>query len=662
MERTLKTCYESWGGLDREMHQQQRAQTGSFYTPFDVAYETVKTAAVRRLSYVAKAQPDEIRRLFEQPASKPETASQWLKRMLKWHVVDPAGGDGVFAVAWLSFLEHLLAALEMDRGLLAEAAIRTHLFDLQPEPVTQYKERMAAYFELTPDVLGSYTGNVLDTDRLFQSPPAADVLAGGGYDLVVGNPPYIGEKNHKALFDEARSYPFGAAHYEKNMDFFYYFIHLGIALLAEGGVMGLITTGYFFTADGGSGLRKAMATQGSFTDMARFAGGSLFKDAAGQDNVIFHYRRGTTENCRYVEVSAKPKASQASERWRQAGDVLTLTPGQIVSRFGNFYFSLHPGEPMAIEEIEASCGRTFGECFEVRQGIVSGYDRAPEVGVFVLTPEEAERLALEPTLLVPFFKNSQVKRGIVDLEARFQLLYIPGEIQDFETRFPGAFRHLSRFREKLSRRREVQNGVRPWYALQWPRTEAMFEGPKIVVPHRALSNAFAYTDQPYYGSADLYYLTPKVKGETSEFSGASERAESGQMTIWGDASEAAALAFQEGIKSSGTLPLSREDLMATALLLSTDLYAFWLSVRGKRKGDVLELYATPLRQMPLPDYKAAARWYDPLKAMAVEYYSRYGALSDKGLRRKANDLVCEGLGLSAATIKTIEAFAAEKNK
>ncbi|SCZ77175.1 Eco57I restriction-modification methylase domain-containing protein [Acidaminobacter hydrogenoformans] len=662
MERTLKACYEAWGGLDREMHQQHRDQTGSFYTPFDVAYETVKTAAVRRLSYVAKVKPDEVQRLFDQPESSPETASQWLKRMVKWHVVDPAGGDGVFAVAWLSFLEQLLVTLDMDHGLLTEAAIRTHLFDLQPEPVAQYKDRMSAYFELPPDALSSYTGNVLDTDRLFQSHPAADVLAGGGYDLVVGNPPYIGEKNHKALFDEAKSYPFGAAHYEKNMDFFYYFIHLGIALLAEGGVMGLITTGYFFTADGGAGLRKAMSSQGSFTDMARFGGGSLFKDAAGQDNVIFHYRRGTKENCRYVEVPAKPKALQASERWRQAGDILTLTPGQIVSRFGNFYFSLHPGEPMAIEEIEASCNRTFGECFEVRQGIVSGYDRAPEVGVFVLTPEEAERLALETSLLVPFYKNSQVKRGKVDVEARFQLLYIPGEIQEFETRFPGAFRHLSRFREKLSRRREVKNGVRPWYALQWPRTEAMFEGPKIVVPHRALNNAFAYTDQPYYGSADLYYLTPKEYSETFEPCGDSSRETVGQMTFWEGVSEAAALMITNEVKASGTLTLSREDLIATALLLSTDLYAFWLSVRGKRKGDVLELYATPLRQMPLPDYKSAAHWYDPLKAMAVDHYSRYGELCDEVIRRKANDLACEGLRLSEATIKTIETFVASKNK
>lgn len=651
MDRTLRAYYESWGGLDKEMHPQHRDQTGSFYTPFDVAYETVKTAAIRRLSYLDGAEPDEVRRLLDQPGEGPEKLCRWLKRMLKWHVVDPAGGDGVFAVAWLSLLEKLLRILDLDQAQLTEAAKRTHLFDLQPAPVAHYKARMAAYFGLEPDQFGCYTGNVLDTDTLFRSKPAAAVLADGGYDLVVGNPPYIGEKNHKTLFDGAKQYPFGATHYEKNMDFFYYFIHLGIALLAEGGVMGLITTGYFLTADGAAHLRKAMASQGSFTDMARFGGGSLFKDAAGQDNVIFHYRRGAKENCRYVEVAARPKALPAAERWRHAVDVMALTPEQIVSRFGNFYFSLHPGETMAIEEIEASCTRSFGEVFQVRQGIVSGFDRSQEEGVFVLTDEESERLALEAELLVPFYKNSQIKRGVADLEARYQMLYIPGEIEDFETRYPKTFRHLSRFREKLSKRREVRSGVRPWYALQWPRTQALFEGPKIVVPHRALNNAFAYTDQPYYGSADLYYLTPKDSDVLSGRAENSGDAPVGQLTFISAADET----------DAGEM-LSHDDLIATALLLTTDLYAFWLSVRGKRKGDVLELYATPLRQMPLPDFKQAEGWYFQLKAMALDYYGRFGHLCDDDLRGRANALVCSGLMLSETTKKTIATVVAGKTK
>jgi adenine-specific DNA-methyltransferase len=631
MERTLKAVYASMGGLDQEMHRQHRDQTGSFYTPFEVASETVHIAAVRRLCYIFCADPDTVSRCLEQPGSDPRQAEQYFEAMLTWHVVDPAGGDGVFAIAWLSLLENLCRSLEKDPRHLAEAAGKTHLFDLQPEPVAHYKDMVAAYFKLDPDKLGSYTGNVLDTASLFKSPPVAEVLSRGGYDLVVGNPPYIGEKNHKDLFDEAKLYPFGAAHYEKNMDYFYYFIHLGMALLAKGGVMGFITTGYFLTADGASGLRKAMAQNGSFVDLARFEGGSLFKDAAGQSNVIFHFRRGVQERCRYAEVPAKPKTLDVRARWRKSASVIWLNRSEIVSRFGNFYFSMHPGEPLAIEEMEAACGKTFGDVFQVRQGIVSGYDRAPDEGVFVLTPEEALSLGIEDALLKPFYKNSQVKRGKVDLEARFVLLYIPQEVEEFETRYPNAYRHLSRFRDKLSKRREVVSGVRPWYALQWPRTAALFEGPKIVAPHRALDNAFAYTDQPFYGSADLYFLTP-IDGL--------EESKPDKQISW--------------------ISMNQEDLLAVCLILITEVYEFWLSVRGKRKGDVLELYATPLRQMPLPPLEGCDASYLKLKTLAVDHYRRFGHLCNEALRSEANEVVCNWFGLSETARNTIKDYFNEK--
>lgn len=666
------------GGLDQEMHQQHRDRTGSFYTPFEVASETVRIAAVRRLCHVFCADPEIVGHCLEQPGSDPRQTEQYFEAMLTWHVVDPAGGDGVFAIAWLSLLENLCRSLEKEPGILVEAAERVHLFDLQPEPVARYKDMVAAYFKLDPGKLGSYTGNVLDTTALFNSPLVSEVLARGGYDLVVGNPPYIGEKNHKDLFDEAKGYPFGLAHYEKNMDFFYYFIHLAMALLTNGGIMGFITTGYFFTADGASGLRKAMAQNGSFVDLARFDGGSLFKDAAGQSNVIFHFGRGVEKRCRYVEVPAKPKSQDVTERWRQSASVICLDRSQIVSRFGNFYFSMHPGEPLAIEEMEAVCGKTFGDVFQVRQGIVSGYDRAPEEGVFVLTPEEILSLGIEEALLAPFYKNSQVKRGKVDLEAKYYILYIPGEVEDFEIRYPNAYSHLSRYRDKLSKRREVVNGVRPWYALQWPRTAALFEGPKIVAPHRALNNAFAYTDQPFYGSADLYYLTPIVDMEKLKPASGVDRSqtrfdqavakgtdpglETGQLTLWdNDGFQTQVMddnmdELNDPRSSIGRSTLSHEDLLAVSLILITEVYEFWLSVRGKRKGEVLELYATPLRQMPLPPFERCDATYLKLKDMAVDHYRHFGHLGDEALRARANEVVCNWLGLSEFAKNTIKDY------
>lgn len=650
MHPSLKVVYETHGGLDKTMHQDHRDQTGSFYTPFELALEVTKTAAVRRLSYLKDISADQARTVFEHPKESTEFSVACFETMLDWHVVDPAGGDGVFAMSWLDLLETLADAVGADPMRVAAAAKRMHVLDLQREPLERYRSLILERYGLSEAAVGTFSGDMTDTERLFECGFIESVSAQGGYDLVIGNPPYIGEKNNKALFDQAKSYPFGTAYYEKNMDFFYYFIHLGIDLLAEGGVLGFITTGYFLTADGASGLRRRMADKGSFTDMAKFQGGSIFKDAAGQSNVIFHYIKGIQGPCRYMEVGPKPKALPAHERWAGTKDVVILETAQIFSRVGNFYFSMHPGESQVIEEIEAACGQNLGDLLQVRQGIVSGFDKTPENGVFVLTPEEVQAAGIEPVLLVPFYKNSQVRRGKIDLDARYFMIYIPGEISDFESVFPNAFAHLNRFKEKLSRRREVVNGVRPWYALQWPRSAGMFEGPKILVPHRSSNNAFAYSDQPFYASADVYYLTiPEtleyVQSEPLEKKGY----DPGQMSFWSSAVDTSA-------------SFKPEDLMALSLLLGTDLYEFWLRARGKRKGEALELYATPLRQIPLPGVDVESTHYRRIRSLAVEAFRSSGRMDEEDLRSEAGALLNEWLGLSNTSIRCIADFLREKRR
>lgn len=667
MDKPLTQRYQTHGGLDRQMLQSQREATGSYYTPLEIAWEVVLVAAARRLSVLNGWPCHEIISCLEDPSIEVDKARVCLESMMNWHVVDPAGGDGVFAVAWLSLLEHLVQALQPEKVFVADAAKRVHLFDLQRAPLERYVVMTSRHFGLEPEVLPVYCGNVLDLDALRTWMPLAQVMDHGGYDLVLGNPPYIGEKNHKAIFDEARSFSFGAAHYEKNMDYFYYFIHLGLELLTQGGVLGFVTTGYFLTADGASNLRRRMADMGSFVEMARFSGGSLFKDAAGQSNVIFHYIKGVSTDCRYAEVPEKPARQTAAWRWRHNSQVVCLNPFQIVSRFGNFHFSLHPGEPDAIEDIEACCGHTLDQFLTVRQGIVSGYDRTSDEGVFVLTPHEAERFGEEQSMMVPFYKNSQVRRGIVENEARYRMIYIPGEVEGFDVRYPKIFAHLSRHREKLSKRREVENGVRPWYALQWPRTPDLFEGPKIVAPHRALENAFAFSDRPLYGSADLYYLTLKdsekiaAEGRVSRLPRATADQLSWDLSPPALESEMQTKARQRSAEN-GSRALTSEDLALISLLLTTDLYAFWLSLRGKRKGHVLELYATPLRQMPMIAPDPADAGYRALREQAWSCFQQNGHLADEKLRLEATKWLYQKLGLSASTLTTIEDFFKEKRR
>jgi TaqI-like C-terminal specificity domain len=120
--------------------------------------------------------------------------------------------------------------------------------------------------------------------------------------------------------------------------------------------------------------------------------------------------------------------------------------------------------------------------------------------------------------------------------------------------YPATIAHLTKFRKRLDNIREVKNGIIKYYQLQWPREESIFRGAKIIAPQRSSCNTFAFNGEDWYASVDVYFLTQKDP------------------------------------------EISLKYLLA---LLNSKLYFFWLYRRGKRKGEMLELYQKPLSEVPI---------------------------------------------------------------
>ena len=85
-----------------------------------------------------------------------------------------------------------------------------------------------------------------------------------GFDIVIGNPPYIGEKGHKELFRPIASTEFGKRFYQGKMDYFYFFFHKGLDLLVDNGELAFITTNYYPTATGAKKLRRDFKNRGVY--------------------------------------------------------------------------------------------------------------------------------------------------------------------------------------------------------------------------------------------------------------------------------------------------------------------------------------------------------------------------------------------------------------
>ncbi|GAH52199.1 unnamed protein product, partial [marine sediment metagenome] len=134
-----------------------------------------------------------------------------------------------------------------------------------------------------------------------------EISAKGGFDVVIGNPPYVraellGEyrdffKQHFNVFNSAS-------------DLFAYFYELGSNLINEKGVMGYISNTFDKTT-AGKILREYLTTQVTFEKYIDFTEVQIFEGATTYPVIITLNRNkpGESNQFNYIKI---PKASQSS--------------------------------------------------------------------------------------------------------------------------------------------------------------------------------------------------------------------------------------------------------------------------------------------------------------------------------------------------------------
>ena len=409
----------------------------------------------------------------------------------------------------------------------------------------------------------------------------------GGFDIVIGNPPYIGESGHKETFRAVAETGFGERTYQGEMDFFYFFFHKGIDILHSKGDLAFITTNYYPTATGAKTLRKDFADRTYIRQLINFNEVRVFESALGQHNMITILTRNKKNNimCKSTICSESITADAAKINqilFAKDDESTTVYVAQDNLYDGKDFYIRQQG---VSSESEDSIGSVLdkmtaqktrlGMIAEVNQGVVSGCDYvsnrniadldmtqdiALKDGIFVLDMKNSRDCAVYETLtaeekkfLRAFYKNSEIEKYYCNDKNTKWLLYLSKAYTSIDA-YPDLKHHMDKFMPVLSRRREAQTGVIKPFQLQWPRTEEIFVKEKIVVPYRTKTNAFAYNDVEWFCRSDVYVITPKTK---------------------------------------------EVDLFYLLGILNSKLNFVWLYNRGKRKGEVLELFQVPLSEIPV---------------------------------------------------------------
>jgi hypothetical protein len=410
----------------------------------------------------------------------------------------------------------------------------------------------------------------------------ADVFEKGGFDIVIGNPPYIGEKKHKEVFEPVKKSSLKNFYLGK-MDFFYFFFHLSLNILKEHGICSFITTNYYITAFGAKKLRKDFKERAILKNLINFNELKIFESAQGQHNLITILLKGHNEKekCDIINVHRKGMLDNSFcyiiNKEDEDTTYSTITQKDLYETEEN-YIRLTKEKSNTIlsiilDKIKGS-NELLGNISNVNNGVFTGADFLDEKkktkyninadinsGIFVITTDEYNKLnfTLKEKLLVKkIYKNSDIKQYWCNTNNDLWLINLRYTDRPNLNDYPNIKKHLTQYKKILENRPKTgtlesafNNGM--WYVMSTSR-RANMEKEKIVVPQRNQQNTFGYNECEWYASADVYFITE---------------------------------------------PKKEYKLKYILSLLNSKLYYVWLYNKGKRKGESLELYQKPLSECPI---------------------------------------------------------------
>lgn len=307
----------------------------------------------------------------------------------------------------------------------------------------------------------------------------------GKFDIVVGNPPYVGHKNSSTEYKKALYEKYSDVFYDK-ADISYCFFKKSKEVLNQDGIISFITSRYFMEALYADRVRAYIKNNFNIISLFDFSGNKVFKDAMvspalitlsniGRNKVGFSY-------VKYNEDNTKENFVYKQDKLKDTGwTILKDEDEQLFNR---------------IDSISNTC---IQDICTIKQGIITGLDKA-----FIVDEKTIEKYNIETNLLKKWIKNSNISKSDIKYNNLY-LLYT--NIIDYEQNYPNTIKYLSSYKSKLQNRRECIKGYRKWYELQWGRIQSDFENPKIVFPFKSSGNNFYYDEKKYFCSADVYLMT-----------------------------------------------------------------------------------------------------------------------------------------------------------
>lgn len=500
-------------GIEVDKTKTRRKKDGVFYTPKYITKYIVDNT-IGKLCFEKKAELNIIEEDFftdkkrtnktKQPLlEKLTTYRNWL---LQLTVCDPACGSGAFLNQALDFLitEHryideLQAKLFGDAMILSDvekSILENNLFgvDLNEESVEIAKLSLWLRTAQPNRKLNDLNSNIKCGNSLIDDVAVAGdkafiwqtafpkVFEKGGFDVIIGNPPYVRVQNlnHNEI-DYFKSHKITAF---KRVDISTLFFELSFTILKPLGILGFITSNQFQSTEYGSEIRKFIKSQFRIKSIIDFGDLPVFEGALTYVS-IYCFEKNSPEDFNYRKIKSLDDNINIGK---------SLNIGLVRLEEDKWIFT-NDSEALLLKKLNTDCN--LGKYGNAWAGLFTGKD-----DVLMFDVESLDSSGIEKELFLPVLRAEDMNRNGYVKASKYVIYPYKEENgktvvlseEDLKKNYPIGYKYLIENKELLQSRKDSRKTFqerKDWYALTRFGTRRVFKQQKLVSPGEVKGHKFS---------------------------------------------------------------------------------------------------------------------------------------------------------------------------
>lgn len=554
----------------------KRKTNGVYYTPEWVVERIVREALGGRLTDLKRDCGWTVDAFGNAAADSAEAIDAYRERLQQVRVLDPACGSGAFLITALKYLLTEWRVMQdlrrrvtgdvmaRDEDEVIRDVLRDNLYGVDINPASVEITRLALWLHTARGdrPLSSLEehirdGNSLIDERFWRGdvrldlgdaedrerintfdwrdnfPEVFDGSPTEGFDVVLGNPPYVKLQNFRKAHSEMAEYlrdgrpDSGFDGYESaksgNFDLYLPFIEKGIDLLRPGGRLGYIAPSVWIMNKYGAKLRELVEEQRSLDRWLDFRSHQIFEEATVYTALQFFRKPTQEERPDSILVAAAPDGIVPDEPW--GGNDAALPWTRLA--YGDRWLMLSGAERDLVDRLDRECNRLGDE--EVSQAVFVGLQTSADSiyhleriapGRYRSAASDGAEVRIEDEIMHPLVSGAEAKRYI-DPETDTWILFPYHRrgkgmalltADEMEQRYPLAWAYLRSHEGDLRARESGAFDDDDWHRFGRTQNLDKQDSTKLLMP-RLVANLKASLDEAgefYLDNVDVGGVAPSA--------------------------------------------------------------------------------------------------------------------------------------------------------